>query len=76
MAHRVEPSVGPYTQAAKHFKDREFETAFNAKEEAVLTALGGRRGNLTVDNIERLWRSLEGAGWRVLSMEAKHPKQS
>jgi hypothetical protein len=75
MAYRVEPSVGPYTQAAKHFKNRDFETAFSAKEDAVLTALGGQRGNLTVDNVERLWRSLEGAGWRLVCIETEHAKQ-
>lgn len=65
MKYRVEPNVGPRSQAARHFKDREFDTEFDAKEAAVLAALGGERDNLTTENIERLWRSLEGTGWRI-----------
>lgn len=65
MKYRVEPNVGPRSQAARHFRREEFDTEFNAKEAAVLKALGGERGNLTAENIERLWRSLEGAGWRI-----------
>lgn len=65
MTYRVEPNVGPHSQAAKHFKNVAFDTELDAKEGAVLKALGGRRGSLTPENIERLWRSLEGAGWRI-----------
>lgn len=65
MKYRVEPNLGPRSQAAKHFKHVAFDTEFAAKQAAILTALGGQRGNLTPENIERLWRSLEGAGWRI-----------
>lgn len=65
MKYRVEPNVGPQSQAAKHFRNVAFDTEFAAKEAAILKALGGQRGSLTPANIERLWRSLEGAGWRI-----------
>ena len=71
MAYRVKPNVGPYSQAVRHFKDKEFSTEFDAKEDAVLTALQGRRGGLTVENVKRLWRSLEGAGWRIECIETE-----
>ena len=65
MKYRVEPNVGPRSQAARHFRTEEFNTEFDAQEAAVLKALGGPRGNLTVENVKRLWSSLEGAGWRI-----------